>query len=423
MHIFFSGIGGTAIGPLALIAIEAGYEVSGSDKQTSSYIEYLRTRGIDDIQVGQDGSQISLTHKRNSIDWVVYSSAVAIENPNHPEIVFAKENNIRLTKRDELLNKIIEDKGQKLIALAGTHGKTTTTAMVIWLMKQFEVPVSYSVGAKISFGEMGHFNEKSEYFIYECDEYDRNFLAFKPYLNGITGIAYDHHDIFPTESSYLQAFSDFVHQSELVVGWQDDVSKLSYQENTLSLSPTDPKIEQITLAGKVNRLDGWLAVQIVHKLTNKPIGQIIENINKFPGVSRRFEKIASGLYSDYAHTPEKIAGCLQLAREISSNVVVVYEPLTNKRQYEIKDSYNQLFEGVKKLYWVPSYLTREDPTQIVLTPNDLIACMANKEIAKAQELNDDLRIHIQKHLSENDLVLCISGGGGGSLDEWLRRNF
>src|SRR3989338_4808605 len=109
MHIYFSGIGGTAIGPLALIAKEAGYEVSGSDKQDSQYIEYLKKKGINNIHIGQTAQNIESSHIANQIDWMVVSSAVVIENPNHPELVFAEENNIKVTKRDELLNKILED--------------------------------------------------------------------------------------------------------------------------------------------------------------------------------------------------------------------------------------------------------------------------------------------------------------------------
>ena len=129
MNIHFIGIGGTAIGPLALIAKQMGHTVSGSDKQNSKYIEYLKNHGIDQIFIGNNSENIADLNLTNPIDWLVYSSAVAIENPNHPEIKFADANGIKHSKRDELLNKILNDCGQKLIAIAGTHGKTTTTAM------------------------------------------------------------------------------------------------------------------------------------------------------------------------------------------------------------------------------------------------------------------------------------------------------
>lgn len=425
MHIFFSGIGGTAIGPLALIAHQAGFTVSGSDKQESQYIDYLRGKGITDITIGQNVEDISAINNKNPIDWLVYSSAVAIENPNHPELAFAAEHNIRTSKRDELLNEILTSTGKKLIAIAGTHGKTTTTAMAIWLFQQAGVPISYSVGAKIPFGDMGHFDENSDYFVYECDEFDRNFLAFQPFVSVITGIDYDHHEIFPTRQDYRDAFVQFLDQSAQVIEWRDDLAanKLEVEDNYFVLKDDDPIIDSLHIVGHVNRRNAWQVIQLVHQLTDQPIEQLVQAMGQFPGLSRRFERITNNLYSDYAHTIPKIAGCLQLAHELSKNVVVVHEPLTDRRQHYIKQDYADLFVGVKKLYWVPSYLAREDPDQTILTPSDLIACMNNSEIAEPAELNDKLKQNINQHLQAGDLVVCLSGGGGGSLDEWLRVQF
>jgi len=421
MHIFFSGIGGTAIGPLALIAHQAGYTVSGSDKQASQYIDYLQKKGISNIRLEQTTASISEAHAAQPIDWLVYSSAVAIENPNHPELVFARENGIKATKRDDLLNTILKDTGKKLVAVAGTHGKTTTTAMAIWLFKQLEMPVSYSVGAKIPFGDMGHFDPDSEYFIYECDEFDRNFLSFHPFISLVTGIDYDHHEIFPTRQDYRQAFDQFMGQSENIIVWESDHVEIS--TNRITLDDKDPAMTSINLIGSVNRRNAWQVIQCLHKLTGKTTSELASKMATFPGLSRRFEMLSENLYTDYAHTIPKIQGCLQTAYELAENVVVVYEPLTNRRQYYIKDDYADLFSGVKQLYWVPSYLAREDVNQPVLTPGELIDCMDNPEIAHPAELNQDLKENIQKHLDNGDLVVCMSGGGGGSLDEWLRKQF
>lgn len=419
MHVFFSGIGGTAIGPLAMIAKQAGYDVSGSDKQSSQYIDYLKNHGITDITIGQSAADIKACHERKPIDWLVYSSAVPIENPNHPELVFAQENGIRATKRDDLLNEIITEKRLKLIAIAGTHGKTTTTAMMIWLLQQLNIPVSYSVGAKISFGEMGHFDAESQYFVYECDEYDRNFLAFRPYLSIITGIDWDHPDVFPTREDYYKAFNDFICQSSNVIAHPDDLERIG-----LAGEPESTDTKQITLTGEVNRKNAQLVVEAAAELTGKSQDELIEKINSFPGVSRRFEQIATHLYSDYAHTPEKIRGALQMAHEVAGdNLVVVYEGLHNTRQHFIKDDLKHLFDDVKKLYVVPSYLAREDESLELLSPRDLIELTANPDKAEAAELNDQLQTAIVSHISNGDLVLCLTAGGGGSLDEWLRQQF
>lgn len=428
MHVYFSGIGGAGIGPLALIAKDAGYDISGSDLKDSGYLDYLKQKGIQTITIGQTYEQIEQVHRASPIDWFVYTSALPKTDPNHPELRFCRENNIKASKRDEFLNEILNQKNLKLLAVAGTHGKTTTTAMAVWLFKQLELPVSYSVGAKFSFGEMGHFEPGSEYFIYEADEFDRNFLSFSPYLSMITGIDWDHPDIYPTRESYNSAFMEFLDKSQRRVLWQSDAKRLNIQpdSNTMFLDDDSDTITQLTLPGEVNRKDAYLVAKSMAEISGKPLQELIEHLNKFPGLSRRFEEIKTGLYSDYAHTPPKIAGALQMAREVAGDsVVVIYEGLHNTRQHFIKDELFHLFDGLKQLYIVPSYLAREDPSLKLLSPVDIRDLLSPDMQPHTQtaELDDDLASKIKKHLENGDLVLALSAGGGGSLDEWLRQNF
>jgi UDP-N-acetylmuramate--alanine ligase len=420
MHIYFSGIGGTGIGPLALIAKKAGYTVSGSDKQDSDYIQYLKANGVNDIHIGQEYDQIQMVHDNNPIEWFVHTSALSIENPNAPELKFCMDHGIKISKRDELINHIIAQKGLKIIAVAGTHGKTTTTAMLVWLFKATSTPVSYSIGAKISYGEMGEYDPSSEYFVYEADEFDRNFLQFSPYLSVIPGIAYDHPDIYPTQEEYNQAFRDFINQSDSVIAHPKDLEKLALkpQDNEL------PDERLFELPGSVNRQNAQLAVLALQRLTSVELPNLMQHANAFPGVSRRFEKIADNLYTDYAHTPEKIEGALQLAREVAGdNVVVVYEGLHNTRQHFIKDQLTNLFTDAKKVYVVPSYLAREDESLEMLTPQKLCEIIQQPTEKVPSELDDKLSFSIKDEISSGNLVLCLTAGGGGSLDEWLRQNF
>ncbi len=431
MHIFFSGIGGTAIGPLALIAKQAGHKVSGSDKQDSQYIQYLKKHGLTDIHIGQSDEQIARVHNKHPIDWFVYTSALPIENPSAPELVFCREQNIKTSKRDELLNLIIKEKHLNLIAIAGTHGKSTTTAMVIWLFKELGLPLSYSVGAKIPFGEMGSFTPDCTYFVYECDEFDRNFLAFEPYLSIITGVTWDHHEIFPTREDYQQAFQEFISQSQHTILWQEDADYLGLRpaENLQIEDSGTPAIHNIKLPGQYTRLDAWLAIRAMNGVLNEPADaeKLIKIIDKFPGLQRRMEQIIPNLYSDYAHTPEKIRGAMSVAAEMAEkkgqNVVVVFEPLHNRRQHYMLDDYGDCFSGAKKLYWIPSYLAREDPLQRIIPPAELISHLTDPSIAEPRERDHHLEQTIKQHLENGDMVVCMTGGGGNSLDEWLRHHF
>jgi UDP-N-acetylmuramate--alanine ligase len=426
MHIFFSGIGGTAISSLALIAHEAGYEVSGSDARPSGYLKYLAEHGVTNTHIGVDDEFIMQVNEQSPIDWFVYGSAQPMDFPNHPEFDFCKKHGIKMSKRDEFLGKIIQDKGLKLIAIAGTHGKTTTTAMATWVFKQLGIPSSYSGGAKLSFGDVGEYDPKSEHFIWEADEYDRIFLGFYPEISLISGIDYDHPDIYPTRESYEEAFLEFFEQSNKVVLWHDDAERLGIDAGSKYqiLSKSEAGIESVKLAGLVNRQNAWLVAQGLAEALGKSPDDLVEILNHFPGLSRRFEQISANLYTDSAHTPPKIRGALQLAHEVAGdNVVVVYEGLHNTRQHFIKNDLANLFDDVKQLYIVPSYLAREDKNLELLTPDKLLNMLSNyaKEKAKVAELNEALAEKIKTHTDQGDLVLCLSAGGAGSLDEWLRK--
>lgn len=428
MHIYFSGIGGAGIGPLAQIAHQAGYQVSGSDKQDSSYIHYLREHGITDIHIGQSRKAIDEIHDQKPIDWFVYTSALPLENPNAPELIYCDEQSIKTSKRDEFLNTILKDKQLDLIAVAGTHGKTTTTAMITWLFKQLDQPISYLLPAKTSFAEMGEYDPSSKFFIYEADEFDRNFLAFEPKLSIITGVSWDHHELFPTREDYQSAFREFLSQSKETFIWQEDADYLSLNsENVSTLDSNDQQIQSVKLLGRYNRLDAWLAIKAVHKITSAPLDKLIEIMNRFPGLSRRMEKIATNLFSDYAHTPEKIRGAMsvsmEMAAETGQRLIVIYEPLTNRRQHFMIDDYRDCFEGASQIYWIPSYLAREDLSQRIIPPSELITHLSNSNIATALERGEQLEQVIRAHVNSGDMVVAMTGGGGESLDEWLREKF
>jgi UDP-N-acetylmuramate--alanine ligase len=429
MHIYFSGIGGAGIGPLAQVALEAGYEVSGSDKQSSSYIEYLSSHGLSNIHIGQSLEEIQRVHEEKPIDWFVYSSALTLENPNAPELEFCKEQDIKFSKRDELLNQILKDQNLSLIAIAGTHGKTTTTAMVTWLFHCLNQPVSYLLPAKTSFADMGKFSTESKYFIYEADEFDRNFLSFEPKISLISGVSWDHHEIFPTREDYQQAFKEFIDQSSNTFIWQEDADYLNIEssESVEVLNSSSKDINTLSLVGKYNRLDAYLAAMAVHFVTQANIDQLISYLNDFPGLSRRMEKIRENLYSDYAHTPEKIRGAMSVAQEMAGekgqDLVIVYEPLTNRRQHYIMDNYKDCFDGAAKLYWLPSYLAREDKNQRIIAPEELISHLDNPRIAEAKSTDNELKEIIEKHIEHGDMVVAMAGGGGNSLDDWIRQEF
>jgi UDP-N-acetylmuramate--alanine ligase len=415
MHIYFSGLGGVAIGPLAEIAHDAGYDVSGSDAQESLMTKQLVENGLR-VQIGQDGSQIAAAHETQPIDWVVYTAAL----PNdHPELVFARDHGIRTSKRDEFLAYLLKEKGLELVAVSGTHGKTTTTGMLVWALKQLGTPVSYSVGTTLSFGPSGHFDPNSKYFVYECDEFDRNMLHFEPKLSIITSLDHDHVDTYPTPDEYRQAFVQFIEQSDYVLLWEKDLRYL-HTDPSADLSAFDELMDlsQFRLAGDHVRHNAYLVSQAIKRLLPDISEQKIdEALNAFPGTARRFEKLADNLYTDYGHHPVEIAATLQLAREVNDHVILVYQPHQNVRQHELRDSYTDCMALAEEIYWLPTYLSREDPNLEVLTPKQLSEKLINRDHVHPAEMNDELWNEIQMHRDVGHLILVM---GAGDIDNWLR---
>ena len=152
---------------------------------------------------------------------------------------------------------------------------------------------------------------------------------------------------------------------------------------------------------------------------------IIKVMNDFPGVGRRFERISDGVYSDYAHHPEEIAATLNVAKEEADHlgrkgIVVIYEPHQNTRQHQVKSGYRTAFNQATQVFWLPTYLSREDETLPILTPIDFINTLAHPELALPAELNDDLATRLKTLRDENYLILLMTAG---PADAWLRQIF
>ena len=420
MRIYFSGIGGVGIGPLAMIAKDAGFDVFGSDRENGLITKKLEEKNIK-FTLDQSGKTLKREHENKPFDWLVYTAAMPL---THPELQFAKENNIRISKRDEFLSFLIKEKNLKLIAVSGTHGKTTTTGMIIWLFNKLNIPLSYSIGTTINFGPSGKFDQDSKYFAYECDEFDRNMLHFNPYLSLITNVGYDHSDTYSTEKDYVDAFKEFIIKSKHSVVWGEDSNIIpeSDEENSLVLDKNNVS-SNLKLPGIHNRLNSSLAIEGLKKyipeFKNIDNDNLIAAINSFPGTDRRFEKIAENIYTDYGHHPEEISATLQMANEISDNVVLVYQPHQNVRQHEIKNQYTDCMNMAKKIYWLPTYLTREDESLEILTPEELTKNLENKNF-EIEDMSQNLIEKIKSDLQKNNLVLFM---GAGTIDSWARKNF
>ncbi len=415
MKIYISGITGTGMGPLALMAKAAGLTVFGSDLNKGAIYDELVKAEIEVSTGEQDGKSLAEKLKEGA-DGLCYTSALP---EDHAELVMAREAGIKVTKRDELTAFLVSELGLKMVAVAGTHGKTTTTAMIVFTALKLGLPVSYIVGTTLGFAPSGAYHKGDRFFIYEADEYDRNFLKYHPWLAVIPAVSYDHPDIYPTEEDYKKAFEQFKSQSQIVIE-----SSEMY------------KADDFKLAGEARRLDASLAAEAVLKMVQDDAREkgieisfncygLIEILNQFPGVGRRFEKISEGVYSDYAHHPEEIAATVKIAEDEARilgkrGIVVVYQPHQNTRQHEVFDGYKNVFLGVDKVFWLPTYLTRENSELRIIEPEEFISGLKNREVAEVAELNDELKDKLKKYLADGYLVALMTAG---PADGWLRKEF
>jgi UDP-N-acetylmuramate--alanine ligase len=470
LHIYFSGIGGTGLSPLAHLALDCGYSVSGSDREESQNIEDLRARGVK-IDVVQSEDEIDLIHQETTIDWIIATSALP---QDHPHKAFAAKNSIKISKRHELINLILEHKNLKLIAVAGTHGKTTTVGMIVWIFKQLGIPVSYLIGTNISYGRSGEFVLGSQYFIYECDEFDRNFLNFEPYLSIIPSLDYDHPDTYKTEKDYSEAFVQFMSQSQCVISWEvvNRYMQQVYADQGLGytkmldgkeiyfLQDDEPNNQEyymidrwIKIPGILKRRNALVAMSGLASFCRMDMDDMLKVVASFPGTQRRFEKLAENLYSDYGHHPAEIFATLQMASEIineqhmakldtmegklseksgelhKQKLILVYQPHQNIRQHDadIQKGYGHCFGNASKVYWLPTYLSREYTDLPILTPQDIIEKSELKSNPKngsvefaITQMDDSLYGHLKNHLTAGDMVVIM---GAGDIDAWGRDKF
>ena len=290
--------------------------------------------------------------------------------------------------------------------------------MTIWAFKQLGIPISYSVGTTLSFGPSGAYNPESEYFIYECDEYDRNFLQFHPALSLLTSIDYDHPDTYPTEEEYREAFRQYITQSEHTIAWKSDLDYIQQPLNDTIWALNFVEAHPFQLPGAHTRRNATLVQKALEYLGLGDAITRAKALESFPGTDRRFETLDANLVTDYGHHPEEIAATLQMAKELASKVVLIYQPHQNVRQHEIKDNYtNEVFKDADEVYWVPTYLTRENADQSVLSPEELSQHITNTPVHYT-ELNDTLWQTIKKHQAAGDLVLLM---GAGTIDSWARK--
>lgn len=446
--VHFIGIGGISMSGLAALLLTKGYKVSGSDSKESEITNKLKA----------EGAEIYIGHRKDNIrnvDLVVYTAAIPSDNP---EIIEAKNQNIELVDRAEFLGLIM--KGHKYnVAVAGTHGKTTTTSMLSHITLKANLDPTILVGGELD-AINGNFKiGDSEYFITEACEYKESFLKFYPYIGIILNIDADHLDYYRDLNHIketFEKFSNIIPEDGYLIGYCEDnnVNEILKKAkcNTISygLNKGDVKATNITFntngcasftvckdnedlfdvtlstTGKHNILNA-LSTICVGLLFNVPYETIQEGLKECKGAHKRFEYKGefngATVIDDYAHHPVEIKATLDTAELIPhKNIYAVFQPHTYTRTKTLFNEFTTCFDEVDELLLMDIYAAREKDTGLV-SSEDLGNALRDKGIKCTNvHSHEEAAQCLKNKASEKDIVLTIGAGDVVKVADILLNN-
>ena len=434
-RLHFIGIGGIGMSGIAEVLLDLGYKVSGSDLNTSSVTDNLEKKGAL-IYKGHAASHVE------GVDIVVYSSAI---DPKNPECQRASELHIPMIRRAEMLAELMRLKFG--IAIAGSHGKTTTTSLVATIFQEAKLDATHIIGGIVNnLGGNARMGE-GKYLIAEADESDGSFLQLSPIMAAVTNIDDDHLDYYGTKERIVEAFVEFVNKlpfyGRAVMNANDPVSKsilekvkrplIWYGMNTeanyvasdvtysakgtaFTLTCDGKNIGKVEthMIGAHNVSNTLAAVAISHE-AGIDWPTIISGLLKFKGVGRRLEKIYEKndfiVIDDYGHHPTEVAATINALKAVDQRTLtVVFEPHRFTRTQNFWNEFQECFTGVDELYISPIYAASEAPITGI-TSEKLVEEMKAKGI-KASFLPklDEMKQLLAERNSREGIFLTLGAG-------------
>ena len=409
--VFFIGIGGIGISAIARMMFLQGAEVSGSDMSENEVTRELQNLGIK-IVTGQDVNLIP-----QDVDLIVYTIALQYYDP----VLFEKVKNLGIAYKSypQMLNIVTQDK--YTIAVSGTHGKTTTTAMIGKLLIDSKKDPSVIVGSLLKEYKSNLIVGKSEYFVVEACEYERSFLNINPTILVITNMEEDHMDYYKDLNDIQNAFSSLVDQTKSVVVCNPNEEVLKETLMNKNIKVIDytlylDKVPKLLVPGIHNRMNAACALAIADFLSiNEEITQ--KSLSGFTGTWRRLEKIAEKdgvvIYDDYAHHPTEVRASLQALRETypKNRIWVVFQPHLYSRTKALFDDFVNCFDLADFVYLLPIYFAREEKDPSI--SSILLAGEISKhkeEVYGFDSFSEVLEAIQEKGVKEGDIFVTMGAG-------------
>lgn len=428
------GIGGISMSALASMLIHLGYKVTGSDRQKTDLTDELEAKGAK-ISTDQSSGDIG------NPDLVCYTAAVASDNP---ELLAAKKANIKTIERAELLGGLME-LYKHPIAVAGTHGKTTTTSMLSLILLAADTDPTILVGGNLPQIGGNYRIGKKDYLPFEACEYVESFLHFKPFMSIITNVEEDHLDYFSGLKHIISSFEKFARLTSplgCIIVCSDDknvcevvqnvdrkvikfaikdknadyrAENIKYDGNgcaSFDLIRSDENIVSVKMSvpGEHN-VKNALAAAAAADVLGLPADAIAKGLLEFGGTKRRFEKLGSvngcEIVDDYAHHPTEIAATLNSAKSMDkNNVWVVFQPHTYSRTKALLEDFSKALAIADKVMICDVYPAREE------YDGTIHSCDLAIKIPGAVYMNDMTAAerYIKENVSDGDLLITMGAG-------------
>jgi UDP-N-acetylmuramate--alanine ligase len=450
----FIAIGGAGMSGLALVSRQLGAEVSGSDRAESSYMERLRAAGIE-------------PHLGHDAEWVPADAEVVVSTavpPDNPELVRACEREQRVIHRGDLLAELCAQR--RLLAVAGTHGKTTTAAMCIWALRATGADPAFFLGGELpgASADSAATNAgwgEGEWVVAEADESDASFLRLRPEVAVITNLELDHHSRWTSLAELSEAFAAFVAPAAAVITGAE--VRLPGQEGqrvvrfALKAPPGKPggraeliasDIELTQGGGSVFRARGagidvevTLRVPGRHNVANAlaALGGLhlagfdaescAAALADFPGVARRLELKgeANGalVYDDYAHHPTEVAAALEAARELQPRrLIAAFQPHLYSRTKALAPDFGAALAAADEVAVLDVYPAREQPVGPFKGVSGLMVAESAADHARGRRVwwlptAEAAAAALRPRLGQGDLLITIGAGDIFKLAETL----
>ena len=428
-RLHFVGIGGAGMSGLAIVARALGAEVSGSDAAESAYLERVRAAGIEP-SLGHDGANLP---EGDDVE-VVYSTAVP---PDSPERAAARERGLRELHRGELLGEVSALK--RCIAVTGTHGKTTTAAMLHRILLGAGLQPSYLVGAELR--ETGTNAEwtQGEWLVVEADESDRSLLHVRPEIAVLTNLELDHHTTYASLLDLEATMREFLAGASEAVVWNRP-ELLALRAGAVAFDAPAPRLTPdgswftwegnevwVPVPGSHNALNAAAALEAA-ALAGVPAADARSALAEFRPAGRRFERVGetetgAAVYDDYAHHPTEVRATLDAARTLEpGRVVAAFQPHLYSRTAALWREFGDALALADLAVVLDVYRAREDAADFPGVSGLLVAEAAadageGRQVAWMPGFDEAERF-LRGALRSGDLLLTL---GAGDVDQLGRR--